>query len=377
MVMSEDANQTSFGHGGDTERHSISYLKDATLYICHELRTPLTSIQGALGLLNTGQLGCLSDEGQRILAIAINNANRLVRLANAIEDRPILPMTVLSDEVIQQLQLENELHGAIERQEFCLVYQPIISTDNHQILGFEALARWQHPTRGMIPPGIFIPLAEKMGCIHALGMKILERACQQISAWQQQFPSTPPLTVSVNLSALQLMQPGLSQEIQHILAESRMAPDSLKLEITESALIENQESALAVLLELRALGIQLYVDDFGTGYSSLNRLQRLPIDVLKIDRSFIQSKQWDISEMIVQLATRLGLEVIAEGVETTEDLAALQAVGCTKMQGYLFSKPLDSQAAGALIQSFRSSTEMQANPHLPVSKSFTPLPEAT
>ncbi|MGG6298205.1 EAL domain-containing protein [Leptolyngbya sp. AN02str] len=328
----------------------LTHLSEhSDLFICHELRTPLTSIQGVLGLLNTGKLGCLSEEGQRLLAIAINNANRLNRLARTLEAWPTSSMTVLSEEVIEQLQLENDLHKALFQQEFQLAYQPIISTIDHQIIGFEALARWHHPSRGYIPAQVFIPLAEKLGCIHQLGAWILEQACLQLRTWQQQQPNVPPLYMSVNLSAGQILQPHLVQEIQHILIRTGVLPSDLKIEITESMLVENQQSAICVLTELQEMGIQFYVDDFGTGYSSLGRLQQLPIDGLKIDRSFVQNKQWNISRTIVCLAENLGLDVIAEGVETDEDLMELQAAGCVKMQGYHFSQPLFSQAATTLI----------------------------
>ena len=352
MLVTTDLNQLN----GD-QLHATDLLENTALSICHELRTPLTSIQGALGLLHTGQLGCLSDEGQRVLTIAINNADRLARLANAIEGKPTLPMTMLSEETIEQLQLENELFGALYRQEIRVAYQPIVSVENNEIIGFEALARWQHSSKGYISPTIFIPLAEKAGCIHQLGLWMLEQACYQLYIWQQQFPSPSPLAMSVNLSALQLLQPDLIQDIRQILEKTGIAPGSLKLEITESTLIEN-EPIIILLSELRAMGIQLYVDDFGTGYSSLGRLQELPIDVLKIDRSFVKGQQWDISETIVLLAAKLGLDVIAEGVETTADLAALQAVGCTKMQGYHFSRPLTSKAATALMLSSYSIAAM-------------------
>jgi c-di-GMP phosphodiesterase len=345
MVI-EHTHSSPSGQAGH-ETSTINLLNEAELFLCHELRTPLTSIRGALGLLHTGQLGTLSDEGQHILRIAINNTNRLARLANAIANDVMAPVTFLSDDVVEQLQLENDLHKALEFQEFHLVYQPIVSTETQRILGFEALARWQHPIKGLIPPDIFIPLAEKAKCIHPMGMHFLEQACAQLSTWQQQFPSDTPLTVSVNLSTSQLLQPNLIQDVQKILEKTGVNPTSLKLEITESAFIDNQQAAIAVLSQLQAIGIQLYVDDF----SSLGRLQELPIDVLKIDRSFVQGKQWDISATIVLLATKLGLDVIAEGVEIAEDLAALQAAGCTKMQGYHFSKPLGSQEATALMKS--------------------------
>ncbi len=324
---------------------------DAALFISHELRTPLTSIQGVLGLLRTGQLGSLTDEGQRLLAIAINNANRLTRLASAIEQEQILPLTVLSTDEIEQLQLENDLHQALEQQQFHLVYQPIVSVPHQQVIGFEALVRWQHPTKGNISPMSFIPLAEQNGVIYPLGLWVLEQACHQLRDWQQQFPVASPLSMSVNLSGLQLLQPSLLDDVERVLTESNIAPGSLKLEITETVLIENQQETISVLTQLRERGVQFYIDDFGTGYSSLARLQDLPIDAVKIDRSFVCCKRWDVSETILALADRLGLGVIAEGVETIEDLQKLQALGCSQMQGYLFSKPVNGEAIENYLQS--------------------------
>jgi EAL domain-containing protein (putative c-di-GMP-specific phosphodiesterase class I) len=315
------------------------------LFICHELRTPLTSIQGVLGLLHTGKLGTLSEEGQQLLKIAVHNANRLARLANAIEHNPTPPMTLLSPTEIEQIQMENDLYHALDRQEFELVYHPIIAVETGKTVGFEALVRWQHPNKGEVAPTVFIPLMEKISMIHPLGLWVLDQACHQLQVWQQQFSASPPLSMSVNLSALQLLQPGLIQDVRAILDRTNIAPGSLKLEITETALIENHEIASCLLTDLRQMNVQVYIDDFGTGYSSLARLQDLPIDALKIDRSFIQHKRWDISEIIILLASKLNLEIIAEGVETEEELFMLQLLGCKQIQGYLFSKPVDSQTA--------------------------------
>lgn len=326
---------------------------DVSLLICHELRTPLASIQGALKLLGYQQSGSLSDNGQRLLAIAINNADRLTRLANALESQPAPLLTLLSTAEMELLQLENDLHQAVEQQQIYLDYQPIVAVDKHQdmgqIIGFEALARWQHSQRGAISPEVFIPLAEKAGLINSLGLFLLEQACQQLRRWQTQFPSLLPLSMSVNLSAVQLLQPQLVDRISQILQQNHITPSSLKLEVTESALIENKDLALATLVQLQQLGIQLYIDDFGTGYSSLGRLQDLPFDTLKIDRSFIRNKNWAMSEAIFMLAERLQLDVIVEGVETLEDLICLQELGYKKMQGYYFSKPLGSTKMTGLL----------------------------
>ncbi|WOD40184.1 EAL domain-containing protein [Nodosilinea sp. E11] len=322
---------------------------DISLLICHELRTPLTSIQGALKLLGYQQSGSLSDDGQRLLTIAINNADRLTRLANALETHPVQLLTLLSNAEIDSLQLENELHQAVAQQEIYLAYQPIVATDTHQIIGLEALARWRHSSRGDISPEVFVPLAEKTGLIYSLGLFLLEQACQQLNRWQSEFPSPSPLTMSVNLSAVQLLQPQLAAQIDQILQRHSIAPSSLKIEVTESALIENKTLALNTLADLRRLGIQLYIDDFGTGYSSLGRLQDLPFDTLKIDRSFIRNKNWAMSEAILIMAEKLNLDVIVEGVETLEDMTSLQKLGCIKMQGYYFSPPRDSTTITTML----------------------------
>ncbi|PZU94374.1 MAG: diguanylate phosphodiesterase [Leptolyngbya sp.] len=330
----------------DCSAHSFD---DISLLICHELRTPLASIQGALKLLGYQQSGTLSDDGQRLLAIAINNADRLNRLANALENQPTPLLTLLSSAELELLQLENDLHQAVEQQAIYLVYQPIVSIEHNQIIGFEALARWQHSHRASISPEVFIPLAEKAGLIDTLGLFLLDQACQQLHQWQMQFPAVVPLSVSVNLSAVQLRHPQLVEHIDQILKRHHIAPHSLKLEVTESALIENKDVAIRALVELQQLGIQLYIDDFGTGYSSLGRLQDLPFDTLKIDRSFIRNKNWAMSEAIFMLAERLHLDVIVEGVETLDDLMTLKELGYKKMQGYYFSRPLDSLGIARLL----------------------------
>ena len=252
------------------------------------------------------------------------------------------------------LHLETDLRRAIERQEFRLHYQPIVSLDSGTISGFEALVRWQHPERGLVSPAEFIPMAEETGLIVAIGSWVICEACRQMHVWQVQFPANLPLAISVNISGKQFSQSDLSEQIEQILQETSLDPRSLKLEITESAIVENAESATVMLAQLRQLGIQLYMDDFGTGYSSLSYLHRFPIDMLKIDRSFVSRMSFDnenaeIVRTIVTLAHNLGMSVTGEGVETAEQLALLKALKCEYGQGYFFSKPMDSEAATALI----------------------------
>lgn len=238
--------------------------------------------------------------------------------------------------------------------EFQVYYQPIISLRTLRISGFEALLRWQHPERGLVSPNEFIPLAEETGLIIPIGWIALRQACAQMHTWQVQFPTHPPLWISVNLSVKQFSQPNLVAQIRQILQETGLSPNSLKLEITESAIVENAEAATRMLRELHALGVQLSLDDFGTGYSSLSYLHRFPIDTLKIDRSFINQvdtdgEQLEIVRTLVTLAWNIGIDVVAEGVETNKQLAQLRALRCEYGQGYLFSKPVHSQAATALI----------------------------
>ena len=255
---------------------------------------------------------------------------------------------------IALLQLETDLRRALERQEFRIYYQPIVSLLSGRIKGFEALVRWQHPERGLVSPTEFLPVAEETGLMIPIGWWVFHEACRQMHLWQIQFPVNPPLTISVNLSDKQFSQPNLSKQIEKILHETSLDPRSLKVEITESVIMENAESATTMLSQLRSLGVQLYMDDFGTGYSSLSYLHRFPLDMLKIDRSFVSrmgvdDENSEIVRAIVTLAHNLSMNVTAEGVETTEQLALLQVLKCEYGQGYFFSKPVDAEAAAALI----------------------------
>ncbi|HYP26203.1 MAG TPA: EAL domain-containing protein [Blastocatellia bacterium] len=253
-----------------------------------------------------------------------------------------------------RFQMESDLRHALAREEFRVHYQPIISLDTWRIRGFEALLRWEHPQHGFISPMKFIPAAEETGAIVPIGLWVLGEACRQLRAWQELFPYDPPLTVSVNLSGRQFSQPGLVEAINHILIKTGLEPRSLKVEITESAIIENLESATATLKQLKMLGIQISLDDFGTGYSSLSYLHRFPIDTLKIDRSFVTRmnlpKNTEIIRTIVDLANNLGMDVIAEGVETREQIIQLTGMKCEYVQGYLLSKPRDGEAMRELIE---------------------------
>ncbi len=252
------------------------------------------------------------------------------------------------------LQMETDLRGAIDRQEFFIQYQPIVALDNFNLRGFEALVRWQHPTRGLISPMDFIPVAEETGQIIAIGQWALHEACRQMSRWQRRYPSETPLFISVNLSSRQFTQPDLLEQVRLILDETRLDPRCLKLEITESVVMENIDNATEMLRQLRQLGVRLAIDDFGTGYSSLSYLHRFPIDTLKIDRSFVMrmvdnNENIEIVRTILMLAQNLGMDVVAEGVETKEQLALLRKLGCENGQGYFFSRPVSVGGAEKII----------------------------
>ena len=241
------------------------------------------------------------------------------------------------------LQLETDMRRALERKEFFIQYQPIVSLDTFNLRGFEALVRWQHPERGFISPMDFIPVAEDTGQIIPIGGWVLKEACQQMCAWQKRFVTEQPLFISVNLSSRQFTQPDLIAQVSRTLDETKLSPRSLKLEITESAVMEDIDQATEMLRQLRGLGVQLSIDDFGTGYSSLSYLHRFPIDTLKIDRSFVirmvdNNENIEIVRTIVMLAQTLGMDVVAEGVETKEQLALLRAARLRKRAGLLFFK---------------------------------------
>lgn len=258
-------------------------------------------------------------------------------------------------ELMARLQLEADLRQAIERQEFCVYYMPIVSLSTGMIYGFEALVRWQHPELGLLEPMAFISLAEECGLINFIDRWVLFQACQQLKIWNQQFPHIKPLTMGVNFSSKQFSHPDLVAYVYSTIQKTGVDAENVRLEITESVAMENVERSIDVLCNLRALNIHLEVDDFGTGFSSLSYLHRLPTTTLKIDRSFVSRMGEDedgeqIVRTIIVLAQNLRMSVTAEGVETPEHLALLRGLNCTYGQGYLFSKPVDSETATALLQ---------------------------
>lgn len=245
---------------------------------------------------------------------------------------------------VTRLQLETDLRFAIERKEFELYYQPIIGLSSATLVGFEALVRWNHPQRGLVPPNEFIPISESTGMIVPMTVQILHSACNQVKKWQDRFPAETPLSIAVNISGRHFAHPALVDQIKTVLDESKLDPSSLKLELTESAVMENAEMAILMLEQIKKTGVQLSIDDFGTGYSSLSYLHRFPIDLLKVDRSFVgemeeNTENSEIVRTVIALAKALDLKVVAEGIESIHQFHQLRVLGCEYGQGFLFSKP--------------------------------------
>jgi EAL domain-containing protein (putative c-di-GMP-specific phosphodiesterase class I) len=241
------------------------------------------------------------------------------------------------------VRMENDLRHAIERNELDVFYQPQARVDNGQIVGAEALVRWRHPTRGMVSPADFIPLAEETGLINAIGEWVLRTACAQLQGWLES--GVPAMRVAVNLSVKQLLKKDFASTVEQVLADTGLAPSLLELEITESTLMENAQDTLTALHRLRSLGVRLSIDDFGTGYSSLSYLKRFPVDIIKIDRSFVRDVSHDADDAaivtgIIALAHSLRLNVVAEGVETESQLRFLREQSCDMQQGYYLSPPV-------------------------------------
>jgi EAL domain-containing protein (putative c-di-GMP-specific phosphodiesterase class I) len=254
--------------------------------------------------------------------------------------------------------LETDLRRAVERQSFELHYQPIIALGDGRIVGFEALVRWRHPDRGLIAPATFIGVAESTGLIVSLGAWVLTEACRQLRMWHEMFPERPPLTMAVNVSVRQLVRADFVQVVANALKQHKVDPTWLHLELTESVLIEQPEVAIERLRSLKALGVRVHLDDFGMGYSSLGVLDRLPLNAVKIDRTFVSAMDREqrfaqLVRTILALAASLGLEVIAEGVSGEAHLTALRSLGCTYGQGYLFSPAVDASAVRVMLEADR------------------------
>jgi diguanylate cyclase (GGDEF)-like protein len=293
-------------------------------------------VGGSIGVALYPQDGATSEELLRNADIALYQAKRDGRGMHRFFE------PTMNERLKARQSLEQDLRRGIEAGEFKLYYQPLLQTESQRVIGHEALIRWDHPTRGLVPPMEFIPIAEESGMIVPLGRWVLETACQEASLWPDD------LQVSVNVSPVQFQQPDLGDMVMEILARTGFPPHRLELEMTESVLIQHAEQALATLEKLRAYGVRLSLDDFGTGYSSLSYLRRYPFNKIKIDRSFIQSLgdgsgAGVLARAIVALGHSLGMEVTAEGVETLEQYRFLEQEACNQVQGYLFGKPVPAE----------------------------------
>ncbi len=289
-----------------------------------------------------------AEEALRDADIALYRAKSLGKTRCEVFD------TALLESVQSKRQLEADLHGALERGEFSVFYQPIISLASRRIAGFEALMRWNHPTRGMIPPQDFIPASERTGLIVPLGRWILHEACSQLKAWQEKLGVPRDVRISVNISSTQFRQPSLVDQVRDVLIDVDLEPNCLMLELTEGMVMENPEAAGSSLMQLRVMGVQIALDDFGTGYSSLTYLRRFPLDFLKIDRAFVRTlglspDNLEIIRTISRLAHQLGLRVIAEGIENEAQLDVIRSLDCEFAQGFLFSRAVDREKAEELL----------------------------
>jgi diguanylate cyclase (GGDEF)-like protein/PAS domain S-box-containing protein len=322
--------------------------------IAQELRAPF--VLTGRELFVTASVGIAFGDGftQQTADLLRNADLAMYRAKHTGKARHEVFEKAMNTHALERLEMGNDLRRALERDEFVVHYQPKVLLGTGEIVGFEALVRWEHPEAGSIPPLEFIPLAEETGLIVPIGEVVLEETCRQAQEWQERFPGSPPRTMSVNLSARQFREPGLAKTVVRILEETGLDPSSLDLEITESTAMEDAPSTVATLEELKALGVHLSIDDFGTGYSSMSYLERFFVDYLKIDRSFVSKLGQDegaavLVSGVISLAHALGLEVVAEGVETTEQLELLQEMKADLAQGFFFSKPLTAEAVAVLL----------------------------
>ena len=361
MVLAEDGPVASLGISKTLEFRGLPLsiqLLDVAFFASVPVRCSKGRILGVLAIFSREPRFGLAPDELRVLeslADMVSNSLELARLRNVLTGCRSRRSRGATACVCGGWPRRSDLRRAMEQRQFVLYYQPEIDLCNGKVVGLEALIRWEHPERGLIPPMDFIPQAEETGVILPLGDWVLAEACNQIQKWTREDPRHGSLRVSVNLSARQLSRKGLVEYVKALLLQSGISGQQLGLEITESSLIPNMSIASEVLGSLRELGVFLLVDDFGTGYSSLSHLHAFPFDVLKIDRCFVGrmtegEQPLQIVRTIIELARGLGMDVVAEGIETREQQRLLRQMGCSFGQGFLFARPMTAEAVTQLLR---------------------------
>jgi predicted signal transduction protein with EAL and GGDEF domain len=312
------------------------------------------TISASIGIASSASPHTKAEDLVRDAELAMYRAKREGKARCVVSD------AAMHANAVKRLKLETDLRKAFDHEEFLVYYQPIVSLQTGKISGFEALTRWQRP-QGVLSPVDFIAVAEETGLIIPMNRQLLRESCQTLRTWQTKFPSSPPLTMSVNITSKEFAQPDLASEIHKILELTGVDPSCLQLEIIETIAMGDAEKSSHVLSQLKALGVRLGIDDFGTGYSSLSRLRRIPVDTLKIDRAFISNMESDaesreIVRIIIMLAHNFGLKVVAEGTETEAQITLLKQLNCEMAQGYLFSRPASDERMSELLSAQRSMT---------------------
>jgi predicted signal transduction protein with EAL and GGDEF domain len=341
----------------DTDLNGASRVAERIL---EELRAPF--YLGGRGFFVTVSIGIAVGGGNgKHAADLLRDADlAMYRAKHSGKARYAIFEETMNMRALERLELEHDLRRAVERNEFVVHYQPNVSLASGKIVGFEALVRWEHPERGLLSPDEFVRVAEETGLIVSIGEMVLKEACRWAKRWHALSPSDNKPAVCVNLSARQFWEPGLADTVNRILDETGLDPHYLGLEVTESTAMSDVQATAATLEDLQGLGVRAIIDDFGTGYSSLSYLERLPVDYVKIDRSFVGGLGKEpgaavLASGVISLAHALGLRVIAEGVETDEQLEQLREMGCDLAQGFYFAKPLSGEEAAALLETHSSS----------------------
>jgi predicted signal transduction protein with EAL and GGDEF domain len=346
-------------HGAD-EASLVAHRLLEVLGQPYMIRGQAVQSGASIGIVTADHATGSADELLRDADTAMYEAKRAGR------GRCVVFSPSMHDRVVQALEVENDLRQALRDNELFVVYQPVVALGSGQMTGVEALVRWRHPTKGLVPPVQFIGVAEEAGLIDAVGQHVLQSACRQLAAWRRTLGAAAPGLLAVNLSRAQLQKPGLAEQVQRLLATNGLQPADLQLEVTES-LAAQDDRVQATLRELKALGVKLALDDFGTGYSSLACLHQLPVDTVKIDRSFVSHAEKVeyhrvLIEATIRVARTLGMTTVAEGIETPGQAALMQRLQCDRGQGYLFAKPLTADELAAWALRARPARATQAAP---------------